>query len=164
MKSALETAMDALSRRALTSWELIQRLKVKGFSGEEISQTFERLNEWGYIDDRRLAKAFCQSRAQKYSRRRLREELRQRGLDLPLIDEVLGETVTEVQELENCKIIIQKLWEEETRKISSAQKIGTQRKKKSIESVREKVGAKLLRRGYSMGIVVQALDIFCKSD
>lgn len=179
MPTALDTALDALSRRALSRWELEKRLVVKGFSGEEIIAALSRLQEWGYIDDRRLTIEYCQIRSQRYPRLRLREELRQRGVDLRLVDEVLRETFSEEQELEQCGILAEKLWEQEKTKKSRELRLNTRvsegdsdgnqpgrdgHETPDFTTMRERVGAKLLRRGYPLSVVVRALDNFCKSD
>ncbi|MHB1652746.1 MAG: regulatory protein RecX [Desulfitobacteriaceae bacterium] len=158
MKSALEVAIDALTRRALTRWELEQHLNKKGFFSQEIGESVSRLMAWGYLDDRRLALDYCQTRAQRYSRRRIQEDLRRRGVDPVLIYEALAEAFAEGQELEQCIALAGKLCKKEMEKTVKAQG-GF----KTV-SPRQKVGAKLLSRGYPLDIVLRALDIFCKSN
>lgn len=162
MKKALEAALDALSRRALTLWEIEQRLEGKGYPREEISEAIQRLEEWGYLDDRRLALDYCQVRVRGQSRLRLRQGLRRRGVDQTVINEVLAGVFTEEQELEQCLELARKLFQQENKKATP--RSGQQKGGMAVPSPRQKVGAKLLQRGYPMDVVVKALDNFYKQN
>ncbi len=54
------TALRLLARRDHFSTELAQKLREKGFSGQEIASTIERLMKMRYLDDRRALAAFAE--------------------------------------------------------------------------------------------------------
>ncbi len=83
-------AMDYLARREYGQRELVNKLTTAGFEAELALQAVERLTGEGLQDDRRFIEGFAQSRIkQGKGPVRLRADLRQRGVDSALIDEVL---------------------------------------------------------------------------
>lgn len=155
MGKCLDTALDSLSRRALTVLEVEKRLERKAFSREEIAETLARLLEWGYLDDRRLAVAYAKNRASRYSQQRIRLELIRRGVERALADEAV-QGLSEEDEMRQCLQVAEKLvLQEETRGHMG---------KPGWSSARQRVGAKLLQRGYRRDMVLNVLDNFYKSD
>lgn len=157
MKSAMEAALDGLSRRAMTCFELEGRLKIKGFSIEEINEVIFRLKEWDYLNDRRFALDFCQMRLKNNSRCKIREGLLRRGLDRALIDEVLEENYSTDQEFERCLILAKQLWEREKQRSERLNFQQTERKPQSDYILLQKVGRKLVQRGYTVEMVGDCL-------
>lgn len=155
MGKCLDTALDALSRRALTVLEVEMRLERKAFSREEIADTLARLLEWGYLDDRRLAVAYAKNRASRYSQQRIRQELIRRGVDRALADKAL-QCISEEDEMRQCLQVAEKLVAQEERHKNMG--------KSGWSSARQRIGAKLLQRGYRRDMVLRVLDNFYKSD
>lgn len=62
MKSLRETAMDYLARREQTRFELIYKLKNKGFEEADIIDAIDRLESDGLQSDRRFAMMFAEQR------------------------------------------------------------------------------------------------------
>ena len=176
MKSALEQALDSLARRAMTRQELEKRLRAKEYSDQQIIDAMRRIMEWGYIDDRRLALDYCQTRRQRYSRRRIREELRRRGVDAALIEEALDVYSVE-EEFKQCLALAEQLWQQEKLKPDreARRPKGTKTEAQNISKLEDydeadgqrsdqtksarrfhleqKVGRKLLYRGYPYELI-----------
>ena len=90
-KEARKKAMDYLARREYGQRELIDKLVKAGFEEHAAAQAVERLTGEGLQDDRRFVENFAQSRiSQGKGPVRVRADLRQRGIESGLIDEVLG--------------------------------------------------------------------------
>lgn len=163
MKGALDTALTYLSRRVLSRQELVQRLERKGFSEYEIEVALERLLAWGYINDQEYARAYCLSKRMNYSRRRITYDLKGRGIGEDLIEQALSENYIPGQEAELCLKHAQKLLTEESRRWENSYQY-----KKSYGKIprelflRQKVGQKLMQKGYPQETVFQALEELLK--
>ena len=64
-RSSYDKAIKLLSLREHTEKELRAKLEDKGFSGEDIDSTIERLKTEGYLSEERFASAFIRSRLRK---------------------------------------------------------------------------------------------------
>jgi regulatory protein len=101
-KAARKKAMDYLARREHGYQELINKLCTAGFDEKLALEAVDRLRSEGLQDDRRFVEGFAQSRInQGKGPVRVQQDLRQRGIDPALIDEVL-------QELDDCWIDLAK--------------------------------------------------------
>lgn len=92
-KRAYAAALSFLGQRARSQLEVEQRLKQREFSPAAIEQTVARLQKEGYLDDATFGQQWVANR-QRFrprSERALRYELRRKGMEAPLIDEVLQE-------------------------------------------------------------------------
>lgn len=159
MKSALDTALTFLSRRSLTRYELQIRLEKKEYSEEEISEAMRRVEGWGYINDRALALSFSQSKLMTYSRRRVRQELLKRGIPSTIIEEVLEQVFLPKQEFEQCADLANKLWSLEAKRWeNSYQYKKTYAKIPRTLFLNQKVGQKLVQKGYPMEVIRRVLE------
>lgn len=85
-------AMDLLARREHGRVELTRKLRQRGAPDELIAATLERLAEEGLLSEARYLESFVASRARAgYGPMRIREELAQRGLPRPAIEQALSE-------------------------------------------------------------------------
>ncbi len=159
MKDALNAALTYLSRRILTRRELIQKLEKKGFPSQDIEAAIERLLEWGYLSDQEYARTYCLSKQMNYSRKRITYELKGRGIEEGVIEQALQETYLPGQEAELCRRHAQKLWTEESRRWETSYQ-----HKKSYEKIprgfmlRQRVGQKLIQKGYPQEMVFQIIE------
>lgn len=159
MKTALDAALSYLSRRLLTRCEMIQRLGQKGFSSDEVEKALERLTEWGYLNDREYALAYTRSKQANYSKKRIELELSRKGIEDELIEGVLEESYLPSQERALCRQQAAKMWAEELRHWESSYQY-----KKSYAEIprqiflRQKVGQKLLQKGYPLELVYHIID------
>lgn len=86
-----ESALAALSRRALTATELRKRLLAKGFAPAAVDAELERLERVRLVDDRSVAYNSARWRAEEGRRgpARVVAELRARGIDPALAREAV---------------------------------------------------------------------------
>ncbi|HWK90400.1 MAG TPA: RecX family transcriptional regulator, partial [Longimicrobium sp.] len=83
MWQAREAALHLLGFRQRSAAELVRRLRRKGFDLDVARETVERLRALGMVDDAAFAGAVARDRVRlrPQGARRLREELRARGVD-----------------------------------------------------------------------------------
>lgn len=67
------------------------RLEQKGFSRDIAGQVLDPLVNYGYINDKAFARFWVEQRLAKRGFRGLKEELREKGVDTFIIDEILTE-------------------------------------------------------------------------
>jgi regulatory protein len=99
-KQAQQQAYRLLSYRSRTARELQDRLRQKGFEPGVVDEVLRRLEDDGYLNDRRFAEDWARYRLQSkpMGRRRLALELHRRGLDRALIEEVVRDIYIEFDE------------------------------------------------------------------
>lgn len=85
-------AMDLLARREHGRVELTRKLRQRGAPDELIEGALDRLVEEGLLSEARYLESFVASRARAgYGPLRIREDLAQRGLPRPAIEQALSE-------------------------------------------------------------------------
>ncbi len=92
-KRAYAAALTFLGQRVRSQTEVAQRLEQREFTPEAIAQTLARLQQEGYLDDTTFGQQWVANR-QRFrprSERALRYELRRKGMENSLIDEVIQE-------------------------------------------------------------------------
>ena len=88
---ALEKAITLLAARARTEKEIVDSLYNNAYSDVVIAKVMARLHEAGYINDAQFAEQWASSRTTKgLGSRRIRMELRQKGVDAEQIDLTLS--------------------------------------------------------------------------
>ncbi len=159
MKSAMDIALDILSRRSVTQYEMEKRLQDKKIAPNEIAEIILKLIEWGYINDFRLATDYCQIRSERHSRLKIRKDMRLRGLDKILVDEVLNSSYTIEQELQQCMNLAQQILARESQRL--AQQTAHNKTKNKIPQdilLQHKISSKLARLGYSYEMINDVLS------
>lgn len=125
--------------------ELYQRLKKKKFDPETINKAILFLKEKGFINDDYFAEAWVESRIKKpLGLVRLRQELRLKGIDKEIIDRQIGQIKKDYSEQD----IVAKIAAERFNKLKG---IDPQKAKRRLY-------AYLVRRGFSLGIVMDVLN------
>ncbi|HBV87986.1 MAG TPA: hypothetical protein DEF42_15365 [Desulfosporosinus sp.] len=158
-RTAKEAALDCLSRRALTHYELETRLKEKGYESLEINAVLEKLREWGYLNDQELAVMYSKSRLKRYSRRRVQQDMHNRGLEPELIEQALGQNYSSDEEFEQCLTLAERWWVQEAKRWEH--KIDVEKTKKTIPrelGLQQKIARKLIQRGYPSDMVRNVLS------
>lgn len=91
--SAYHDAARYLGPRPRSVLELRRHLTKRRYDEKEIALAIERLREQGYVDDRAFAEYWLDQRARFRPKGAvaLKSELRAKGIDASLVDEVLGE-------------------------------------------------------------------------
>lgn len=84
------TALDLLARREHSYAEMLRKLRQRGAELSMIEIELDRLQKDDLLSDARFCEAYVHARSQRgYGPQRLREELRQRGVAEPLIEQEL---------------------------------------------------------------------------
>jgi regulatory protein len=142
-----DKALNLLSFRERSSKELAKRLKDKGEAPEAIDQAVSRLHENGLLDDTRFAESRARSGivGKARSRRRIQQDLAQRGVSR----EVADQAITKVLDEEGTSELL--LAERAARKkLRSLDRYEGQEK-------RQKLYAFLARQGYPGDVVSKVL-------
>lgn len=140
---AYEKALDLLSRRSYSKKELYQKLKLKyGDSASE--RAIEKLLYFGYLNDEEYARIYSKHlyETKKYDVRRISMELKLKGIDREII-----ENVTKTLDNEPITRIIEML----STKFSNGFK---------DEKTKKRFVAKLQRMGYSWNDIKSAFREF----
>lgn len=91
-KSVREAAMDLLSRREHSHYELSQKLHRKGYAQEEVALALQQLAEENLQSDERFVESFVHSRQERGSGPfKIAAELSQRGVSESLVSRYLDE-------------------------------------------------------------------------
>ena len=94
--SCRESAIQLLSRRDHSQWELIHKLRLKGFTETDIEQTLTYCHHLGYIDDVRYAQSQIRQHIGKgHGELRIRQELRHKHVSDNDVQLALDENETE---------------------------------------------------------------------
>ena len=145
LQRAKNYAFLLLKFRLRSEKEIYQRLKKKKFPEGIIQETLFFLRDKKFIDDNFFAKTWIESRLKKpLGLRRIKIELRQKGIDKEIIDSQLSEIKKGYLEQE----IVTKIAQQRLKKL------------KGIEPIKAKsrVYGYLLRRGFSPEIVIDVLS------
>ncbi|BCV21168.1 regulatory protein RecX [Moorella sp. Hama-1] len=99
--AAWEYALQLLTYRQRSEREMARRLQTRGFSGQVVTDTIDRLKGAGFLDDERFARDQATYRLATHpvGRRRLQQELQQRGIDPGLAAVTVKELLTPEAEL-----------------------------------------------------------------
>lgn len=103
-----DSALNLIARRPRSKWELMQYLKRKGYNPSDSEQIINKLSERKYVDDLSFAKSWVDNRRllKPTSVKKLKLELRQKGVDSETIGQVLEED--ETSDIETLKELVAK--------------------------------------------------------
>lgn len=92
-KTPMTKALNKLSRRAYSKYELEKSLLSSGFAKEEVEQVITRLCEWGYINDKKMAEDLFSYylRIKYFGPLMIRKKMLQKGIPESYIAEILLE-------------------------------------------------------------------------
>ncbi len=110
MTDLLDSAYRLLGRREHSRMELERKLRKRGGAPAEIREVVEHLLERDYLSDRRFAEAFARNRVERgHGPIRIRAELRTRGVDGAIIQEVMN--ATDVDWAKRARDLYRRRWE-----------------------------------------------------
>jgi regulatory protein len=141
LPTAYQRAIRRLARRDHSVAELRQALLERDHDPAEVEAALERLRRERYLDDAGFAERFARSRMahQGLGRLRVRQGLRQRGVDRGTIDAGIAGALREVDERELLDGLARRYW----------------RQHAGVEPARRlpRLWSFLLRRGFAPGLV-----------
>jgi regulatory protein len=110
--TAYARALGRLARRDHSQAELIRALRDRGHSSDEVDAAIERLREKRYLDDAAFAERFARSRllGHRVGRNRIRQGLRQRGVDRKVMEEGLRKALEDAPEREALEAAARAYW------------------------------------------------------
>ncbi|HEX7071676.1 MAG TPA: RecX family transcriptional regulator [Rhodothermales bacterium] len=111
LSAARTKALDYLSRRARTEWEVRKKLLDSGFATEAVNSVVSRLTELGYIDDANYAGRFAAARLERrYGPRRIFQELRRRGISPEVAEGAITSARSESDVREQALTLARQRW------------------------------------------------------
>lgn len=139
---AFDKAVRFLAPRPRSRAEVRQQLTQKGFQEGVIDEVITRLEGLNYLDDLAFARFWMQNRNEFNPRgaQAIRYELRQKGIDRTIIDEVLAE-------FDSLELALR-----------AAQKKMRSLRGKDSQTVRTQLGGFLTRRGFDYQTVRSVLE------
>jgi len=114
LERARETALRLLAVRSRSTFELSLQLRRRGVPDANVRAVVADLTGGGYLDDLAFARGWVATRAgaRAYGVARLRRELREKGVAIPLIErairEAYGEEDYSVTEERNARALIER--------------------------------------------------------
>ena len=139
---AWNAALRLLEVRPRSEQELRTRLKQKQFLPEQIDTAIKRLRDLELIDDAQFAQLWVNNRQNLNPRgaQALRQELRAKGIDRQVVDQVIEANVDEDSEHEACAEVARKALHKYARETDRA-------------TFQRKFGGFLQRRGFSFATI-----------
>ena len=140
------TVFRLLKFRLRSEKEILEKLKAKNLPVSVIRQTIHYFKDLDLIDDRRFAQEWTSSRLKKpFGINRIRLELKTKGIDPTIIETTIKEATDKYKELE----VVTRLARHRASKY------------KNIDSkkIQQRVYGYLLRRGFSMNVIIKAIKI-----
>ena len=145
---ARSKALEYISYKPRSEQEVRDRLRKKEFHEAAIEAAITRLRELGYLNDASYAEAFVRDRLvmRRYGMRRIRQELKQRGVDEKLIRDAV-EPIEDDQVLEAAQTAAAGRWKSLMRK-----------SRLTNHQRRQKLYSFLARRGFGSDVVRKAIE------
>lgn len=111
--SAKQIALNFVSYKPRTEYQVTVKLRKEKFTNEEINAAVQFLQEFGYLNDFHYAQRYVlYAKAQKkLSKRKIEIDLAKRGISKDIISNVIGETISEDEELDNAMKAARKKYE-----------------------------------------------------
>jgi regulatory protein len=132
---ARNTAYRCLTYRPRSRAEIIQKLSDRKFNKEIIAAVLADLSRLGYVNDRQFAGQLARSRIrlQGFGRRRIEQELKNKGIDREIIREVFAEIFADASEIDTAKLVAAK-------KIKTMKVIDRETRKRRLAGFLERKG------------------------
>lgn len=143
---AFNSAINKLSFRARSKREIEKILQEKGYDGDIIKSTIQKLEKYQYLDDVAFATAFIKDKQnfKKAGKGLLKQELYYKGVDKKIINRLLTENITDEGEYERALELAQ------NKNLSF-------RTKDDKNSRYRKLSGLLARKGYSFDIISKVI-------
>ena len=149
-RTCMEAALSKLNYRMRSKAELKKALADLDYDTEEIAETIEELESFGYVDDRRFSEEFIRSSARKnWSSSRIIRALREKGISKDMAEEALEDHLNgEESGIDSGSF-------DRERAFSTGSKMADEqliKGKKIDDKFLSKVGRRLMSLGYGSGV------------
>ena len=150
LAKAKATVFRLFKFRPRSEREIVEKLKSKKLTAENIDAAVEYFKKIDYIDDRRFAKAWTASRLVRTGIYRIRFELKKKGIAQDIVQETLGQIPEDYSELEAILPIAKKRLQ----------------KYKNLDAIKTKrrLYEYLARRGFRQSTIQKALRQLFKKE
>jgi len=147
VRKAFNKAINFLSYRMRSEYEVKQKLLQNEFGEAVILEAIRKLYEYGFLNDESFTKALVetQKKNSKKGPTAIRQELKKKGIEKDLQEKVLG-NYSEEEQVDIARTL--------------AEKIINQNQDKTPRQIKQKVQDTLQRKGYNFSIITQALSTF----
>ncbi|WCF11663.1 RecX family transcriptional regulator (plasmid) [Paenibacillus thiaminolyticus] len=147
MQKTFDSAVTLLSYRLRSEKELINRLRQKGFEENRIAKTIAKLKSYGYINDESFARSLAKDKQniKKLGFRGVKYELKQKGVNQDIIQEIENDLYDEERELEQAIFLCEK-------------KLRVLGENLESPKIKQKMLQFLIRKGYSFEIAKAAIS------
>jgi len=146
----LDAGLRLLANRAHSRTELRRKLARRGYEEEEVAGAVARLTELGYLDDASFASGHVRRRSSTRGPLALSAELSARGVDKQMADAALAGFDPEAQLAAATRLAARLAGDRRTARLAG------DRQTAGYRELLDSVGAKLLRRGFSMTVAREA--------
>jgi len=145
IRKAFNKALHFLAFRMRSEYEVKKKLLDLEYGEAVVLEAIQKLHNLGFLNDESFAKAFLetQKKTSKKGPRVIQQELKKKGIEKSLQEEVL-KTYTEEDQTQ----IAQGL----------AEKIANQQSSKTPRQVKQKIQDTLLRKGYSYATISKVIE------
>lgn len=145
-KSAFNAALQYLNFKNRTEKEIREHLKKKGYTECAVEKAVEKLKGYAFVDDQRYILQFVKDKStfSPQGTLRIRGDLEKKGIPKEQILPLLEEHYPRELQLEKAKALVEKM-EPSYEKFPQSQKW-------------EKIGNRLMSKGYTPDVVREALD------
>ena len=141
---ALNQAVAMLARRPCSKGEISQNLRRHRYADDVIGLVICKLEKENLLNDQEFSELWIQQRSRKYGSRRIRQELRTKGVPESTAEEALS-SLSEEEMLESATVLDAKAW--------SKAKPG-----EDLRKTRQRIIASLVRKGFDWDLAKQASD------
>lgn len=141
-------AVFLLGRHSYFKKALVDKLKAKEYTEEEINFALEKLETYKYIDDTRLAEGFVRDKKRFSGKgpKYIKNALKMKGVDDETINKSLEEHYSDEEALENCRMLLSKKMDYYKRKSSDTY------------TLKGKLYAFLAQRGFKGDTIFKAIE------
>lgn len=144
---AKTSALDYIAYKARTEHEVNKKLRSQGFEEVIVEAVIERFRDLGYINDHQYAHQFAQSRlnSKGHGPRRIRNDLRRRGIQTSHIQEALETLDDTDSQMETAYTLAEKRW------ARLAKETNPMKRRKKLQDF-------LVRRGFDFDTIRAVVD------
>ena len=137
---ALDVALRALTARARSEKEIVEKLRQRGFDEHEIAKAMAKLTEYALVDDGAFAGQWARHRAGRgLGPWRIARELREKGVDREAAD-----------------VALEALSEDTL--LASATELAAKHLRRGDDNAKRRAMDALVRRGFSFAMARTAID------